>query len=172
VQTNEKPDSSTISREWAQNGTYESARSIVALDFDHVRPIQAAQALDLFVRRSAKSFLNRAIRAALPHEQVRNLSRIVQHPGHSFCREEWNLFAVHSAPEESAVTPISLLHHLIPLIIVSSKIPVTGRVRKESVKVCTPESPPSTDNAPFDFSALNVFAHRAGIQSQHFRCFA
>src|SRR6266567_170701 len=128
VQTNEKPDSSTVSREWAQNGTNESARSIVALDFGDVRPIQAAQAFDLFVRRNANSFLNRVIRAALPHEQVRNLSRIVQYPGHSSCREERNLLAVHSAPEESAVTPISLLHHLILLTILSSKIPITGRV--------------------------------------------
>jgi hypothetical protein len=39
--------------------------------------------------------------AALPDEQVRNLSCIVQHPGHSPGRQERNLFAVHSMPEEA-----------------------------------------------------------------------
>jgi hypothetical protein len=70
-------------------------------------------------------------------------------------------------------TPLlSLLHRLIPVTILSSEVPATGRVREESVKVCTPESPPSTDDSPFDLAALYVFAHRARAQAQHVRCFA
>jgi putative cell wall-binding protein len=56
------------------------------------------------------------------------------------------------------------------VIILSSEIPVTGRVFKESVKVCTPKSPPPTDDAALNLAALNVFAHRPGIQPEHFRC--
>ena len=65
---------------------------------------------------------------------------------------------------------LPVAHHLIPVIILSSKIPLTGRVFKESVKVCTPKSPSSADDAPFDLAALDVFAYRPGIQPEHFRC--
>jgi hypothetical protein len=57
------------------------------------------------------------------------------------------------------------------VIILSSEIPVTGRIFKESVKVCTPKSPPSANDAPLNLSALNIFAHRPGIQPEHFGCF-
>jgi len=79
----------------------------VALDLDRARPIQPAQALALVIRCDASGFLNCAIRGALPHEQVRNLSRIVQHPGHGLCGQQRDLFAVHSAPEKAAATPVS-----------------------------------------------------------------
>jgi hypothetical protein len=36
----------------------------------------------------------------------------------------------------------ALLHRLIPVIVLSGKIPLRGCVFKESVKVCTPKSPP------------------------------
>src|SRR5260370_13562957 len=66
----------------------------------------------------------------------------------------------------------SLLHCLIPVIILSSEIPVTGRVRKESVKVCTSKSPPSADDSPLDLAAVHVFAYRARAQAQQVRSFA
>jgi hypothetical protein len=37
----------------------------------------------------------------------------------------------------------------------------TWSIRKESVKVCTPESPPSADDSAFDLSPADVFAHSA-----------
>jgi hypothetical protein len=49
------------------------------------------------------------------------------------------------------------------MLILSNEIPITWCVFKESVKISTPESPSSTDDPALDFSALNVFAHRAGI---------
>jgi hypothetical protein len=58
------------------------------------------------------------------------------------------------------------------VIILSSKTPVTGSVRKESVKVCTPKSPPTTDNAAFDLATLQVFRHSARAEAQDFPCFA
>jgi hypothetical protein len=53
-------------------------------------------------------------------------------------------------------------HHLIPVII-SSEIPVTTRIRKESVKVCTPESPAAADDSRLDLATLNVRTHRPWI---------
>jgi len=47
-----------------------------------------------------------------------------------------------------------LYHHLIPGTAFSYKVPATGSIRKESVKVCTPESPPPTDDATLDLSTL------------------
>jgi hypothetical protein len=44
-----------------------------------------------------------------------------------------------------------------------------GRVRKESVKVRTSESPSISDDAPLDLSALHVVPHRARAHPQHFR---
>jgi hypothetical protein len=62
---------------------------------------------------------------------------------------------------------IPLLHHLIPVIILSAKIPITGRVLKESVKVCTPKSPPPSNDSSFDFFALDVFAHGTRAKPQN-----
>ena len=99
--TNQKPDSSPIARERAQKRANEIPRSIVALDLEGPSPIRPAPASRLVIRRDASSFFNCAIRGALSDEQVRNLSRIVQHPGHDPCGQQRNLFAVHSTPEEA-----------------------------------------------------------------------
>ena len=37
---------------------------------------------------------------------------------------------------------LPLIHRLIPVAVLSSKVPFRGCVFKESVKVCTPKSPP------------------------------
>jgi hypothetical protein len=71
----------------------------------------------------------------------------------------------------SAASLFAPLHRLIPLIFFSSKISVMGCVCKDSVKVCTPESPPSTDYSPLYLSALDVLPHRAGAESKHIRGF-
>jgi len=68
--------------------------------------------------------------------------------------------------------PVFSTHRLIPVIALSSKVPVTGSIRKESVKVRTPKSPPTTDYSPFDFSPADVFAQSARAEAQDFRCFA
>ena len=81
-------------------------------------------------------------------------------------------FAVHSPPEKAACASISLLHRLIPIAVLSSKVPLTESVRKERVKVCTPESPPSADDSPLDLAALEIFPHRARAEAQHVGCFA
>jgi hypothetical protein len=51
------------------------------------------------------------------------------------------------------------------------KVPGTRSVCKESVKVCTPKSPPTTDNAALDLSTPDIFPHRAGAEAQHVGCF-
>jgi hypothetical protein len=60
-----------------------------------------------------------------------------------------------------------LFHRLIPVIVLSSEVPVTGRVRKEGVKVCTPKSPPPADDSAFDLSPADVFAQCARAEPQH-----
>jgi hypothetical protein len=62
-----------------------------------------------------------------------------------------------------------LLYRLVTVIIPSNIIPATRRIFKESVKVCTPKSPPSADDSARDLTALNVFTHGAGIQPEHSR---
>jgi len=79
--------------------------------------------------------------------------RIVQNPGYSPGGQQRNLFAVHSGPVETPFVPVFGVcssaahpsHHLFHVIILSSEIPVTRRIGKESVKVRTPESPASAD---------------------------
>ena len=58
------------------------------------------------------------------------------------------------------------------MIAFSGEVPFTGGVCKESVRVCTPESPASADDSPLDLAALQVFPHRARAETQHVRCFA
>jgi Sigma-70 region 2 len=59
--------------------------------------------------------------------------------------------------------------HLLLVLILSTKIPITRRISKESVKVCTPKFPSSSNNSALNLSALNVFANRSRIQPEHFR---
>jgi hypothetical protein len=51
--------------------------------------------------------------------------------------------------------------------ILSSKVPIAGRVCKESVKVCTPKSPPPANNPTFYLASLNILPHSARTQPQH-----
>jgi hypothetical protein len=39
--------------------------------------------------------------------------------------------------------------------------------RKEGVKVCTPEPPPSADDASLKLATLHVFPHGARAEAQH-----
>jgi hypothetical protein len=64
---------------------------------------------------------------------------------------------------------MSPLHRLIHLIILFSKIQFTGRVRKQSVKVRTPKSPPSVDDSPLGLATLHLFPHRARAEAQRVR---
>lgn len=66
----------------------------------------------------------------------------------------------------------SLLHHLILVIILSYEIRVAGSFLKESVKVFTPKSPHSTDNASLDLAAVYVMAHCSHAQTEYFRRFS
>jgi hypothetical protein len=58
------------------------------------------------------------------------------------------------------------------VLILSNKVPVTGRFFKESVKVCTPKSPASADDPALDLPSAYILTHRPGIQPEHFRRFA
>jgi hypothetical protein len=66
----------------------------------------------------------------------------------------------------------TLIHHLIAVAILSSKISLSGRVFKEGVKVFTPKFPPSADNPSLDLPTLQVLSHSAGAKAQHARRFA
>jgi hypothetical protein len=112
-----------------------------------------------------------------PDQQIRDFARIVKIASHQPSRDDWDVLAVEpgSEPEEVLVrsAPLfSLLHRLIPVTVLSSKIPLRGRICKESVKVCTSKSPPSTDNAPLDLFSAYVTAQRARAEAQHIRCLA
>jgi hypothetical protein len=56
--------------------------------------------------------------------------------------------------------------------ILSGKIPATGRIIEESVKVCTPEPPSPTDDSPLDLSPGHVVAHGTGTQTEDFGGFS
>src|ERR1700730_4946855 len=61
----------------------------------------------------------------------------------------------------------SLLHRLIPVTILSGKIPFRGCVFKESVKICTPKSPSFSDDFSPDFAAFYVFSYRSCAPTQN-----
>jgi len=50
----------------------------------------------------------------------------------------------------------SLLHHLIPVLVLSLKIPIMGSVFKETVKINLAEPVLSTDYPPLDLSAAQI----------------
>ena len=59
-------------------------------------------------------------------------------------------------PEAAEATVATRFNHLFAVIVVSSKIPVTGCICKESVKVCTPEAPATAYDPALDVAALNI----------------
>src|SRR5690242_12548972 len=67
--------------------------------------------------------------------------------------------------------PMSLFRHLIPVIIFSRKIPIARSLFKESVKVCTPKSPPSANDSAHELAFMHILPHCARMQAQHFRSF-
>ena len=60
---------------------------------------------------------------------------------------------------------LSFIHRLIPVIILSSKIPLRGCIFKESIKVCTPKSPSISDDFAPDFVVFYVFPHCSCAQT-------
>lgn len=132
-------------------------------------PIQRYLSGRLAVGRDAHSFLYSARCAPYQHQQVRRVARISQRPSHSPRRQTRDALAIHAAADEllaPAASLFSLFHHLIPVFILSSEIPLTGRVFKESVKVAPSGSPPSADDAPLDLSPANILPHRARRKPQ------
>src|SRR5271156_4035069 len=65
---------------------------------------------------------------------------------------------------------LSPRHRLIPVTVVSGKVPHRGCVLKESIKICTPKSPPFSDDFSPDFAPFYVLPHSSCAQTQHFRC--
>jgi hypothetical protein len=65
---------------------------------------------------------------------------------------------------------LSLFHRLIPVTILSTKVPSRGCVFKESVKVRTPKSPSFSDDFSPDFAPFYVLPYTSCTQTQHFRC--
>jgi hypothetical protein len=82
---------------------------------------------------------------------------------HSPSRKHGNLFAVQPKAVEAPFIPsdsdMGSIHHLIPVAVLSAKIPRTGRIFIESVKVYTSESRSFANDAPFELSTADVFAH-------------
>ena len=124
------------------------------------------------------SFLNfTTVPLVLPHQQIRDFSRIVKIASHQPSRDDGHVLAVESRPRANEVLMpparlFSLLHRLIPVIVLSNKIPLRGCVLKESVKVRTPKFPTFSDDFSPDFTAFYVFPHRSCAQAQHFGCLA
>ena len=103
-----------------------------------------------------------AVPPILPDQQIRDSARIAQIPSHKPGRDDGHAFTVEPRPEteEIAVPSValsSLFHRLIPVTAFSIKVPLRGRVFKESIKVCTPKSPAFSD----DF-APDLFADSPG----------
>jgi hypothetical protein len=118
-----------------------------------------------------------AVSLVLPDQQIRNFSRIVEIASHQPSRDDGHGLAVEPRPRANeALMPaprlFALLHRLIPVIVLSGKIPLGGCILKESVKVCTSKSPPFSDDFAPDFAAFYVFSHRSCAQAQHFGCLA
>jgi hypothetical protein len=115
-----------------------------------------------------------AVSPILPDQQIRNVSWIVETTSHEFRRDDGHVLAVQPRPRANEVlmpsAPLfTLFHRLIPATILSTKVPVTGCVFKESVKVRTLKSPPPADDTAFNLSAMNVFTHGSRAELQYFR---
>ena len=91
-----------------------------------------------------------------PYKQVGNVPRVVPHPVHDPRRKNGNLLAVYPKAVEAPATPpnlpSSLFYHLIPVFVLSLKIPITWGIFKETVKINLAEPILSTNHSPFDFS--------------------
>jgi hypothetical protein len=130
--------------------------------------------------RQPHNFLNFTVMSlVLPYQQIGDSAWIVEIASHKPRRDDGHVLAVEPRPESKEVlmpaaslSSFSLLHRLIPVTILSSKVRVTGRICKEGVKVSTPESPASADDAPFNLAALQVAPHCARAETQHLRRFA
>ena len=55
-----------------------------------------------------------------------------------------------------SATLFSLLHHLIPVLVLSLKIPITGSIFKETVKVNPAEPLFSANDSSLDLSAPQI----------------
>jgi len=118
------------------------------------------------------SFFNSAVSLAFPDQQIGNSARIIETTAHKPGRDDGHRLAVEPRPRSNevlmpAASLFAPLHRLIPVAVFSSEVPVTGCVRKESVKVRRPKSPPSADDSPVDLAALHVFPQRARTEAQY-----
>jgi len=171
VRTKQQERPSAIARQLSPYDTQNRGARISALQL-HVTRITVRMA------RQPHRFHDPAVVSLIfPDQQIRDSAWIVEIASHKPCGDYGHVFAVEPCPETKKAAirsaPLfSLLHRLIPVIALSSKVPVTGSIRKESVKVRTPKSPPTTDYAPLDLSTPDIFPHRAGAEAQHFRCIA
>jgi hypothetical protein len=93
---------------------------------------------------------------AIPCKQIRNLPGVVPHPLHDPGRKNGSLLAVYpkavEAPATSSNLPFSVFYHLIPVLVISLEIPITGSVFKETVKVNLAEPILSANHSSLDFS--------------------
>jgi hypothetical protein len=94
--------------------------------------------------RQAHRLFDLAVALIFPDQQIGDSARIVEIASHKPSRDDGQVLAVESRPRaDEGLMPATLLslpvfHRLIPVIILSSKIPLRGCVFKESVNVCTP----------------------------------
>src|SRR2546423_1258515 len=87
-----------------------------------------------------------AVSFVLPDQQIGDSAGIVEIASHKPCGDDGHVLAVESRPEtEEMSVPsaalFSLFHRLIPVTVLSCKVPLRGSIFKESIKVRTSKSP-------------------------------
>jgi hypothetical protein len=148
-------------------------KASIPADTQNCGALIGALQLHIIVERPYKArqphslFNPAAVYLVLPDQEIGYSSRIIETTAHKPCRDNGHVLAVESRPETKemlmpAASLFALLHRLIPVIVLSGKIPLRGCVFKESVKVCTPKSPPFSDDFAPDFAAFDVFPHCSG----------
>jgi hypothetical protein len=176
VGTVQQQSTGAVSWQRAPHDTQNCGLSIGALQFYIV--VCHARIARLNIPRHPHSFFNLAVvYLILPDEQVGDFSRIIETTPHKPGWDDRHALAVESRPRSNEVLMPSarlfpLYHRLIPVIILSIKVPIRGRVFKESVKVFTPKSPAFSDDSAPNFAAFHVFPHCSRAQTQNFRRFA
>jgi hypothetical protein len=172
VGAHKEPGLSSVARQWAQNNANEIARPIVPLYLDQICQVWRERHRRLDFGAEADGFPRRAILRVCPDQKVGDFSRIVEHPAHDPCGQKRDNLAIHSAPEEAS-TPVasrfSLLHRLIPLFVFSLKIPTTGSIFIETVKVDLAEPILSTNYPSLDLPSPQIGPQRSRVHSQNTR---
>src|SRR5262249_25443811 len=144
IGTEQKQSVSAIARQSPPKKAQDRLTAIRSFQFDVVK--RCTEVL-VNVGRQAHNFFDLSVALIFPSQQIRNSSRIVDIPPHQPRGNHWHVLAIEPCPEaEKVLMPSTglfraLFHRLILVPVVSSKVPVSGGICKESFKFRTPESP-------------------------------